>query len=280
MADSDRTPIQRAENLKARRDPLRQRGRGRRSRRPVDDSARSACAPGARTARAHQDGGADFDAISSSSPKAWRRYARTVEAEAAASALKGTRRAGRARTATHERRHLMNVALHEAGHAVASYYLGTPLQYSTIVRRGRFSGHTRQRRVRFDRRGVFDKSPDGRDRAERHILVALAGVVAQGRYAPDPRCLRGSDSDIELAMKLFWHISERDAEARHHYFSLLYRRTQLLIENHWQDVLAVASTLVQRKTLSAEEIADLIRPRRRGAAVLLQRKGRSAQPAA
>jgi len=174
----------------------------------------------------------------------------------------------------------MNVAVHEAAHAVASYYLLTPLKYATIVRKGRIVGHTRQRVVRFDRAGVFDKSPRGRDRAERHILVALAGMLAQGRLAPDPRWLRGSNGDAELAMKLFWHISDRDAEARDLYLSLLYRRTELLVENHWKDILAVARTLVQRKTLSAAEIADVIRPRRRDAAVRLQTDARRAQRAA
>jgi hypothetical protein len=105
-------------------------------------------------------------------------------------------------------------------------------------------------------------------------------MLAQGRLAPDPRWLRGSNGDVELAMKLFWHISDPDAEARDLHLSLLYRRTELLIENHWKDILAVARALVQRKTLSTKEIADIIRPRRRGAAVRLQPDARRALRAA
>ena len=57
-----------------------------------------------------------------------------------------------------EKRQLMKIAVHEAGHAVVSYYLKTPLKYATIVpdKKGRNLGHVRQRLVRFDSDGEFD----------------------------------------------------------------------------------------------------------------------------
>jgi Peptidase M50B-like len=68
-------------------------------------------------------------------------------------------------------RRLTTVAVHEAGHAVASYHLGTPLRHVTIDRdkSGKTLGHTRQRWVWFeDKQGERDGSPRGRDRVERH----------------------------------------------------------------------------------------------------------------
>lgn len=158
-------------------------------------------------------------------------------------------------------RRLPNVAVHEAGHAVASYYLGTHLRYVTITRdkKGSTLGHTRQRWVWFeDKRGAFDHSPRGRDRAERHILVSLAGQIALRRYAPRSRWRSGSVGDTRQAIELFGYICDEDKQAGKLYLALLWRRAEWLIETKWKDVLEVAHALMARGTLKAEEVAKII----------------------
>ena len=162
---------------------------------------------------------------------------------------------------------LSRVAVHEAGHAVASYHLATPLRYVTIKRdkSGWTRGHTRQRWVWFhDKQGVFDDSPRGRDRVERHILVSLAGQIALRRYAPRSRWRSGSAGDTRQAMDLFWHICDQDKKAARLYMALLWRRAEWLIETNWKDVLAVARALTERRMLKAQEVAKLILARRSG----------------
>lgn len=166
-----------------------------------------------------------------------------------------------------ERHRLMSIAVHEAGHAVASFYLSTPLKYVTIVDDGTEGthGHVRQRRVWFKKRAILDDSPRLRDRAERHILVSLAGQIALRRYAPRSRWQRGSKKDTVQAGELFWHISDfcyGDKMAERLYAALLWRRAEVLIENRWKDVVTVAHALVKRKRLTVDEVGDLIWPGR------------------
>lgn len=156
---------------------------------------------------------------------------------------------------------LTKVAVHEAGHAVASYYLGTPLRHVTITRdkTGKTLGHTRQRWVWFqDKQGVFDASPRGRDRTERHILVSLAGQIALRQYAPRSRWQSGSAGDTLQAIELFWHICDQHERAAKLYMALLWRRAEWLIETNWKDVVAVADALIERGTLKAADVAKVI----------------------
>jgi hypothetical protein len=166
-------------------------------------------------------------------------------------------------------RRLRHVAVHEAGHAVASHYLGTPLRHVTVTRdkKGKTLGHTRQRWVWFqDKRGVLDVSPRGRDHVERHILVSLAGQLALRRYAPRSRWQTGSERDTWQAIELYWLICDKDEKAAKLYLALLWRRAEWLIEAKWKDVLAVADALLERGTLKADELGRVILGRRSRAA--------------
>ena len=164
-------------------------------------------------------------------------------------------------------RRFTRVSVHEAGHAVASYYLGTPFKYVTITndKKGKTLGHTRQRWVWFeDKRGVFDDSPRGRDRVERHILVSLAGQIALRRHAPRSQWRTGSAADTRQAIELFWRICDKDEHSAQLYLALLWRRAEWLIESKWKDVLAVAGALIEHSTLRAEDVANVILARRSG----------------
>jgi hypothetical protein len=149
-------------------------------------------------------------------------------------------------------------AIHEAGHAVASYFLHVRMKHVTIVPERDSLGHVRHRRVQFGRHGIFDDSLRGTDRAERHIIVCFAGQIAQRKYAPHSQWRIGGSMDQEQAMELFWHIASADEKARNLQLQLLWRRTELLIELHWKDVRSVAAALLKRKTLDATQVAETI----------------------
>ena len=153
------------------------------------------------------------------------------------------------RTAEAER--LEGTAIHEAGHAVAAYYLRVRIKYVTIVPNG--DAH-----VEFGRHGVFDHSLRGTDRAERHIMVRFAGQIAERRRAPHSKWRRGGWIDRAAALELFSRIDHPDLKVRDLHLKLLWRKTECLVELRWQDIQVVADALLKHKRLDATQVAAVI----------------------
>jgi len=146
-------------------------------------------------------------------------------------------------------------AIHEAGHAVASYFLHVKIKAVTIIPAEDALGEVTHPPIRFaSSPGVFDDSVRGIDRAERHIIVLWAGQLAQRKHAPRSRWRVSGSADREAAMKLFWHITSADEKARNLQSALLWRRAELLVEQHWKSILAVADALLEHKTLDADGV--------------------------
>jgi hypothetical protein len=146
---------------------------------------------------------------------------------------------------------LKGTAIHEAGHAVAAYYLRVRITYVTIAPDG--DAH-----VEFGRHGVFDDSLRGTDRAERHIMVRFAGQIAERKHAPRSKWRRGGWVDRAAARELFSSINHSDQKVRDLHMKLLWRKTECLVEFRWKDIQAVADTLLKRKRLDATQVAAVI----------------------
>jgi hypothetical protein len=112
--------------------------------------------------------------------------------------------------------------------------------------------------VQFGRHGLFDDSLRGVDRAERHIIVCFAGQLAQRKYAPHSRWRSAGGHDRAIAMELFWHVTSPDEKARNLQLALLWRKAELLVQQHWKTVQGLADALLERKTLTGKELRDVI----------------------
>lgn len=156
-----------------------------------------------------------------------------------------------ARTKSTRTKRLKGTAIHEAGHAVAAYYLRVRIKYVTIAPDG-------DARVEFGRDGTFDDSLRGTDRAERHIMVRFAGQIAERKHAPRSNWRRGGWVDRAAALELFSCINHPDPKVRDLHMKLLWRKTEYLVECRWEDIRAVADALLKHKKLDATQVAAVI----------------------
>jgi hypothetical protein len=130
----------------------------------------------------------------------------------------------------------------------------------SIVPEGTAQGHFLSKYIL---RGCsFDVRTTGADRLkmERVVVVLLAGMVAQRRYRPSSvRGWHGS-SDFHSAVDLISYFAKSDKETEA-YFALLRIRAELEIErpSAWECVEAIATALLDRKTLSANEVVEIIK---------------------
>jgi ATP-dependent Zn protease len=156
---------------------------------------------------------------------------------------------------------LRGTAIHEAGHAVASFYLHVKIKQVTIIPAERSLGHMRHAPIRFARQGEpyeFDDSEKGIARTERRIILLWAGPLAERRFAPRSRWRVGAGSDFDVMVELFGQIQGEDDEAAKLYGRLLRRRAEILVELRWKDIVAVADALLEHKTLDAEGVRAAI----------------------
>jgi hypothetical protein len=75
---------------------------------------------------------------------------------------------------------LRGTAIHEAGHAVASFHLAVKIKSVTVVPDESSLGRVRHHSIRFALHGMFDDSVRGIDRAERQILMLWGGRSHSG----------------------------------------------------------------------------------------------------
>ena len=59
-------------------------------------------------------------------------------------------------------------------------------------------------------------------------------------------------------MNLFSHISHEDEKAQNLQLKLLWRKTECMVEVRWKPIEAVAAALLDRKTLTADELRLVI----------------------
>jgi ATP-dependent Zn protease len=138
----------------------------------------------------------------------------------------------------------VEVALHEAGHAVISRVVGLVASKATIVARGNIKGT------------ACWKNDDG----IKSVLACLAGRAATEvilGHATDEGC----QGDDEQAMRLLTigngHIEREDWYARKVRDDLL-RECRKLVRQHRGAVEAVANAMLDRETLSGWEIDRII----------------------
>jgi len=147
-------------------------------------------------------------------------------------------------------------AYHEAGHAVIGEALGVHMKTTSIVPGEGFDGQVRFRRVL--RASDLDGSGNGdrtRLRIERQIMVSYAGEAAQRRHRPRSVRPHHYQSDYQIIADLLRSLwapgPSADAFAK-----WLALRTAEMVALHWPQIKRVAAALMERGSLSGEEVRE------------------------
>jgi hypothetical protein len=152
--------------------------------------------------------------------------------------------------AERERRRLEETAYHEAGHAVAAIVLRRGFSHVTIEPRDDSLGHVKPNKHPESFRP--DISDDARDapRIEREVLMLLAGIAAE-KHLRGRRNYRGASQDLRMAVDVAGYLFSRRTLEK--YLEYMIERAEDFISMpfHWLQVEALATALLERRTLSA-----------------------------
>ena len=158
---------------------------------------------------------------------------------------------------------LKATAYHEAGHAMAAWHLEIPFGKGkhalSIVPVGSALGHFQSKQIVRFRNGDLPTTGANRLKMEREVVVGLAGTMAQRRHRPSSARSWHASSDYHSAVDLVSNFtgSVRETEA---YLKLLQIRAEQTLDRPgtWECVEAIATALLNRKTLSANEVVEII----------------------
>lgn len=113
----------------------------------------------------------------------------------------------------------------------------------------------------------WNESPQAAARAERAILICLAGPFAQKRFAPRSRWrsqnyvgFDGSghgigdfDCVVDLTFRLYGN-----GDVAQKYLRYMEARAEQLVTHHWKEIEAVAQALLERETMTGDEIKGIM----------------------
>ena len=156
-------------------------------------------------------------------------------------------------------------AIHEAGHAVAAYYLGVSFPRVTIEPDARSRGRVMMGSFQLRKDGEFNLTPARVRTAENRAIVAYAGCLSCRRLDKRSRWRATGAADFEVADELLDALAELDdtcgpdAKARRAYKALLRRRAEVLVEMRWRQIVSVGAALTSARTLSWDNVRAAIR---------------------
>ena len=151
-----------------------------------------------------------------------------------------------------------DTAYHEAGHAVAAFLLGLRIGRNGVtvvpdkIEQTLGTAHVL---ARLQERPDVSVSPRTHVQIENHAVMCMAGDVAEKKFRP--RRHYGGQTDLLHATDLLSYISESNeiTTARLNVATL---RARSLVELRRREITAVANALVERKTLTAEQVREAI----------------------
>jgi len=156
-----------------------------------------------------------------------------------------------------DKRRRKTYAYHEAGHAVVSHFLGCKALSATVIPAGASAGaavhRNPLRRVQLD----LYRSDRVRLRAERAIMISLAGPLAQRRYRPRSWRRWHGRFDFRRAAELANRVCG-STEQVSAFLAWLEVKTRDLVESYWPEIERVADSLFERQRLDGAEIMAAI----------------------
>jgi ATP-dependent Zn protease len=149
-------------------------------------------------------------------------------------------------------------AYHEAGHAVVAHLERIKIKQVTLMLDVELGilGYTHTDGA--PKWVGRDPSDRVRMNVERYIVMCFAGELAEARFRSEhPKW--GMESDDERALEMSLHIcgNEEIARAFRHYCWCLSRA---LVAQHWREIEAMATALLERKTLNESDVSEIIVP--------------------
>ena len=145
-------------------------------------------------------------------------------------------------------------AFHEAGHAVAAWAQGVGMEYATIGHKDGATG-----RIALEQEPGLLGSNSG---MERLIRISLAGPIAQQRACGGTGIdQEKAGADMIIVRALFLVISGGKIDSFPQFIARLTAETEALIGQpmNWARMLAVADALVERRMLTGQELAEVIK---------------------
>jgi ATP-dependent Zn protease len=150
------------------------------------------------------------------------------------------------------------IAYHEAGHAVACIKLRVRVRKATIIPvDADVLGHVSHANVYGGVRLDIETSDRARLRAERDILIALAGDAAERKFCKRRRF--GGGADYERAVDAALHLCS-SAKATEAFVNWLAVAAADLVESQWAAIERVAKALIERKTLTGAQVREAAFP--------------------
>jgi len=150
------------------------------------------------------------------------------------------------------------VAYHEAGHAVIAWRLGLLRKKgASIVPNDYSSGRVHSRRGRGED-GHTSNSGQAQLLAERYVMLCMAGIEAQRRHNPRSARSWQFESDRDQAIDWLGTVCEFSSDQFAAYWKLLQIRTRDMVQLHWKQIEAVAARLLVSKTLTGEQVRQVI----------------------
>jgi len=147
-----------------------------------------------------------------------------------------------------------SIAVHEAGHAVMSVIYGRKVEYVTIVPSGKALGECRNGEE------IFDKNEPNEMKGIRRlkeVLVLLAGTAAESLLLGTNLLGTRGKTDFEEAEKIFDELNDGQGKERSNIATKMawdLFRTPLA----QQQIKAVANALMEHKTLTGSQVAEIM----------------------
>jgi hypothetical protein len=148
-------------------------------------------------------------------------------------------------------------AYHEAGHAVAHWLFGFPIDRATITPSVDYAGAVSGPVVHIQFAEESDDSQEAEKKLRQAAVVHLAGAEAQRYY--DARTLRPwhSEEDRENAAEALWHLGYAPGHLELIYKELVDETAQLVRE-HWQRIQTIAAALLEHRELTGADVYGLL----------------------
>ena len=160
-------------------------------------------------------------------------------------------------TPAKKRGHRSATAFHEAGHAVADFYLRHKIGKVTIIPEGDVKGRATNIGRDYLEGIDVELTPAKKERIFNKIIALATGHFAQKRFnARSVRTWQAS-SDNEKALRLAWLVSP-DSEGAQLLLRWLYHEAEVLVNRRRRDISAVAQALLAKGTLKGEEVRTII----------------------